>query len=71
MSKCCNSDPHNCAPTCDFCRMFNFNPKTINGQEGIYVYEGYCVLHEERRDPESECDDFICSNYKVKDPARL
>ena len=62
--KKCSED---CPPICDFCRMYNFNPKTIDGEKGIYVYHGYCVWHEERRDPDDECDDFICSHYKKED----
>jgi len=50
-----------CVPACDFCRMFNYN-----GEHGVYVHRGYCVLHERKRDPTEVCDDFICGNYKVE-----
>lgn len=46
---------------CDFCRLYNFN-----GVEGAYTDEGYCVWHEEPREPGDGCDNFICRDYKRK-----
>ena len=44
--------------------MFNFNPD----KHGVYIGRGYCVFHEETREPDEQCEDFICRNYEVETP---
>jgi hypothetical protein len=49
-----------CYPLCDFCRFYNFNP----GLSGCYMGKGFCIFHNKPMEPEDDCEDFICENYK-------
>lgn len=40
---------------CDFCAWYDFN-----GENGVYVYKGYCNRLRERKHPEQSCKEFIC-----------
>jgi len=63
-----------CRPICDFCRFFNYNGygEAHGFENAIYVGNGYCVFYEHPVDPEDgyECQDFICTNYKVEHKPR-
>lgn len=48
-----------CAPgytCCDHCAYYNFNGDT----EGRYTGEGWCRFHKEKRDPGSDCEEYVC-----------
>lgn len=51
--KTCAED---CIPACDFCRHYDFN----GDEEGRYIGEGICNLHNIGRHPGEECEDFHC-----------
>jgi hypothetical protein len=39
---------------CNYCEYYNFNPGVI----GQYVDNGFCKLHEVKKDPSDTCKDF-------------
>jgi len=41
-------------PICNYCEYYNFNPGLI----GQYVDNGFCKLHEVKKDPTDRCKDF-------------
>ena len=44
-----------CVPICDHCEYYDFN-----GDDGVYVGDGYCRKHNEPSEPYMECTDFKC-----------
>lgn len=53
-------DPEGCTPICDFCKDYSFNGNKL----GVYIDEGFCKKHQVKKDPEDNCDDFVCRNVR-------
>jgi hypothetical protein len=45
-----------CYPVCDFCKSYDFN----GDEQGRYMDNGFCNLHNEKKDPSDGCQDFVC-----------
>jgi len=55
MKKLCpDCDPR--ATCCDHCAFYEFRGDT----QGCYTGDGWCRLHKEKRDPGSDCEEYVC-----------
>ena len=60
MSEHCTDDTSGCPIVCDFCAFFDFN----GNEHGWYMGNGWCRLHQKKKDPISGCNDFECFTIK-------